>query len=107
MGIVVEDLQSNGYECICVFLTDVAGIYDKNPNERDAKFIPRIEVKMNRKKEEKDEDHDDNDSDDNDDTDDKSVNNIFTFTTLKQDVTGGMEAKLSTAINIARNRKIP
>ncbi|EER11877.1 Glutamate 5-kinase, putative [Perkinsus marinus ATCC 50983] len=65
-----------------IFLTDVAGIYDKPPNEEGAKLIPRISARGDAK------------------------SNIKTCVPA-HDVTGGIETKLASAVEVAKDLGIP
>ncbi|KAN0039324.1 hypothetical protein ACTA71_001518 [Dictyostelium dimigraforme] len=73
----------------CIYVSDVNGVYDSNPKENEnAQLLGHIKVSEN----------DDNYNNNNN-------NNIkLTLDSNSKDVTGGMKAKLDSAIRVARNK---
>ena len=81
-----------------LFLTDVNGVYNKNPAEEDALLFSTLPLNEQGKLVFDEEDQENQCGSTGVSTEEKEGNN-------KDDVTGGMELKLSTAINIVTSTK--
>ncbi|KAN0024794.1 hypothetical protein ACTFIV_009203 [Dictyostelium citrinum] len=68
----------------CIYVSDVNGVYDSNPKENgNAKLLSHIKISEN---------------------DDNNNNIKLTLDSNSKDVTGGMRAKLDSAIRVAKNK---
>ncbi|KAK5578679.1 hypothetical protein RB653_008352 [Dictyostelium firmibasis] len=72
----------------CIYVSDVNGVYDSNPKENEnSQLLSNIKVS------------------ENDDSNNSHDDNIkLTLDNSSKDVTGGMKAKLDSAIRVARNK---